>query len=342
MAGERFALARAITWVESGDRAGAELMRLVYPHTGRAWVVGLTGAPGTGKSTLLAKLAARFAALGRSVGVVAVDPSSPVTGGALLGDRIRWTPPETGDVFFRSLASRGRLGGLSSAAFDAVRLMDAAGREVVIVETVGAGQGEVDVARLAHTTVVALAPGTGDEVQAAKAGIMEIGDLFVVTKADRPGADECVRDVRLQLGLSPEARGRREGFGRAQGPAGEEPTWFPPVVKVSARTGEGLDRLVRLLAEHRAYLEASGRFGRRAALDDVLRMEDEFRRLAFERARRAAERAGAWAEAVERLGRREIDPATAARLAWSGTEPFPQAGSAAGVEGADGRAEGPK
>lgn len=333
LAGDRLALARAITWAENEDARGPELLREVYPHTGQAWVIGVTGAPGAGKSTLVVALAARFAESGRTVGVVAVDPTSPFSGGALLGDRVRWTRRVEGDIFFRSLASRGRLGGLSRAAFDAVRLMDAAGRQVILIETVGAGQAEVDVMRVAHTTVVVAVPGAGDEIQATKAGIMEIGDLFVVNKADREGADDTARDLRMMLGLAPGARGRREGLAAAPvdaapaGPAapgsdeeetGGAPGWFPPVLKVSAARGTGVEELVSSLEDHLAYLRGSGRFGRRGQAEDLARMEERFRELVYRDARRASERSGRWAEAAGKLVRREVDPYTAAREARDG------------------------
>lgn len=200
--GDRRALARAISWVENGAPESAGLIRATYPQTGRAHVVGITGPPGAGKSTLVDRLAGQYRRMGRSVGIIAVDPTSPFTGGAILGDRIRMqrTLADPG-VFMRSLASRGHLGGISLATGDVVGLMDAFGFAVVLVETVGAGQSEVEIMGLAHTTCVVLIPGMGDDIQAIKAGILEIGDLFAVNKADRDGADRAVTEIEMMLDL---------------------------------------------------------------------------------------------------------------------------------------------
>jgi LAO/AO transport system kinase len=200
--GERRALARGITWVENGAPEAAELVRATFPDTGRAHVIGITGPPGAGKSTLVDRVAGQFRKLGKSVGIVAVDPTSPFSGGAILGDRIRMqrTLADPG-VFMRSLASRGQLGGISMATGDVVSLLDAFGFDVIIVETVGAGQSEVEIMGLAHTTCVVLIPGMGDDIQAIKAGILEIGDLFAVNKADRDGADRTVMEIEMMLDL---------------------------------------------------------------------------------------------------------------------------------------------
>ncbi|HEX7040795.1 MAG TPA: methylmalonyl Co-A mutase-associated GTPase MeaB [Trueperaceae bacterium] len=242
-AGDQRALARVITLVEEGGERGDELLRLLRPRTGRAAVVGVTGAPGSGKSTLTDALIARWREEGRSVAVVAIDPSSPFTGGAILGDRIRmtrWYADES--VFIRSLATRGHLGGLSAATLRVAAVLDAAGFDVVVIETVGVGQSEVDVADAADTTVVVLTPAAGDAVQAFKAGIMEVGDVFCVNKSDLPGAERVRREVRSALDLAP----RREG------------AWRPPIVSTVAATGEGVPDLSKRIADHRQHLSAHG------------------------------------------------------------------------------------
>ncbi|MEO8829914.1 methylmalonyl Co-A mutase-associated GTPase MeaB [Lapillicoccus sp.] len=238
------AVARLISLVEDRHPALREVMAALAPHTGQAFVIGLTGAPGVGKSTTTTMLVAAYRARGQRVGILAVDPSSPFSGGALLGDRIRMQDhvldPE---VYIRSMASRGHLGGLSWTTPQALRVLDAAGCEVIIVETVGVGQSEVQVAGLADTTVVLLAPGMGDGVQAAKAGILEIADLFVVNKADRDGAAATVRDLRHMISL-----GDRTAPG----------LWRPPVVTSVASRGEGIDEVMEGLDKHREWLQSSG------------------------------------------------------------------------------------
>jgi LAO/AO transport system kinase len=245
--GDKRAVARLISWVEDGDREQLrEAAEALNPAAGRAQVIGLTGSPGVGKSTLAAALVAAYRAKGLTVGVLAVDPSSPFTGGALLGDRVRMQAHALDDgVYIRSMATRGHLGGLAWATPQAVRVLDAAGCEVVLVETVGVGQAEVEVAGLADTTLVALAPGFGDAVQVAKAGILEVADVFVVNKADRDGARAVARDLRQMLHL------------------GEARPWQVPVVLTVAERGEGVDQLVDAIAAHRAQLESGGELDRR-------------------------------------------------------------------------------
>jgi LAO/AO transport system kinase len=245
--GDKRAVARLISWVEDGDRDQLrEAAEALNPAAGRAQVIGLTGSPGVGKSTLADALVAAYRAEGRTVGVLAVDPSSPFTGGALLGDRVRMQRHAVDeDVYIRSMATRGHLGGLAWATPQAVRVLDAAGCEVILVETVGVGQAEVEVAGLADTTLVALAPGFGDAVQVAKAGILEVADVFVVNKADRDGAEVVARDLRQMLHL------------------GEARAWQVPVVLTVAERGEGVDKLVEAIAAHRAHLESSGELDRR-------------------------------------------------------------------------------
>ncbi|MDT0341384.1 methylmalonyl Co-A mutase-associated GTPase MeaB [Streptomyces litchfieldiae] len=256
-AGRPRAVARLISLVEGASPRLREVMAALAPHTGHAYVVGLTGSPGVGKSTCTSALVGAYRRAGKRVGVLAVDPSSPFSGGALLGDRIRMGEHATDPgVYIRSMATRGHLGGLAWAAPQAVRVLDAAGCDVIFVETVGVGQSEVEVAAQADTTVVLLAPGMGDGVQAAKAGILEVGDVFVVNKADREGADATVRELNHMLGL---------GEARAPG------DWRPSVVKAVAARGEGVDEMVAALDKHRAWLEEHGALAarrvRRAALE---------------------------------------------------------------------------
>jgi LAO/AO transport system kinase len=241
--GDPRALARLISLVENGAPELRPVMTALAPLTGRALVIGLTGAPGVGKSTLSAALVAAYRAQDRRVAVLAVDPTSPFSGGALLGDRVRMQDHATDPgVFIRSMATRGHLGGLSRATPQALRVLDAAGFGVVLVETVGVGQAEVEVAALADTTLVTVAPGMGDAIQAAKAGILEVGDVFVVNKADRPGAQETVRDLRTMIAMAQR----------------NETDWKPPIVTTVAVTGDGIDDLVTKVAEHWAWLDASG------------------------------------------------------------------------------------
>lgn len=263
--GSRRAVARLLTLVEN-ERAGAdEALAALFPHTGRAWVIGITGAPGTGKSSLVNALAKTLRRQGRTVGIIAVDPTSPFTGGAILGDRIRMRDL-SGDagVFIRSMATRGSLGGLARATRDAVRVLDAAGFDVVLVETVGAGQSEVDIVRTAHTTIVVEAPGLGDDVQAIKAGILEIADVLVVNKADRPGADNTVRALRAMLEMGHPASRRRIVAHHGQlieqdaPPVDDDaPMWIPPIVRTAATNEIGFDELADALERHRAFIDGS-------------------------------------------------------------------------------------
>jgi len=242
--GQARAVARLISLVEDASPALREVMELLAPRAGHARVIGLTGSPGVGKSTSTNALVAAYRRLGLRVGVLAVDPSSPFSGGALLGDRVRMQDHATDDgVFIRSMASRGHLGGLSWATPQALRVLGAAGCDVVLVETVGVGQAEVAVASLADTTLVLLAPGMGDGIQAAKAGILEVADVFVVNKADRDGADQVVRDLRYMLSLGD----RRTDDG-----------WRPPILRTVAARGEGADEVVAEIERHGAWLERSG------------------------------------------------------------------------------------
>jgi LAO/AO transport system kinase len=255
--GDPRSVARLISLIEDGSTILREVAALLAPRAGGAQIIGITGSPGVGKSTSTSVLVTAFRAVGKRVGVLAVDPSSPFTGGALLGDRVRMQEHATDpEVYIRSMASRGHLGGLAWATPQALRVLDAAGCDVVMVETVGVGQSEVEVARLADTTVVLLAPGMGDGIQVAKAGILEIADIYVVNKADRDGADNVLRDLRAMLALA----------------GGNAQSWRPPIVKTVANQGQGLDRLVDAIGQHRDWLESTGevdRRRRRRARDEI-------------------------------------------------------------------------
>ncbi|HET8641108.1 MAG TPA: methylmalonyl Co-A mutase-associated GTPase MeaB [Pseudonocardiaceae bacterium] len=246
--GDHRAVARLISLVESGDEVLPEIAAALAPHTGRAQVLGLTGSPGVGKSTTTNELVRAYRAAGRRVGVLAVDPSSPYTGGSILGDRVRMQDHATdAGVYIRSMSSRGHLGGLAAATPQAVRVLEGAGCDVVLVETVGVGQAEVEVASLADTTVVLLAPGMGDAIQAVKAGILEIADVFVVNKADRDGADAAYRDIQGMIALGERGPGE----------------WRPQVVRAVATRGEGIDEIVAAIDKHHKWLVDHGELQRR-------------------------------------------------------------------------------
>jgi LAO/AO transport system kinase len=293
--GDRRALARAITLVESDDPAGWELVREVYPKTGNAAIVGLTGAPGAGKSTLIGALTKLRREQDRDVAVLSIDPSSPFTQGALLGDRIRLTDHflDPG-VFIRSMANRGALGGLSEAALQAALLMDASGKDDVFLETVGVGQAEVDIIDHADTIVLVLMPGSGDSIQALKAGVMEIPDIIVVNKADHPLTDTMVREIRGVLSLAPQ-RG-----------------WRVPIIKTEAARGKGVAELVEKLDEHRAYIEAEGTLSERRRRN----LRSEVVAICTHRLRQRLEEQldadTTFAELIEEVVARRLDPATAA------------------------------
>jgi LAO/AO transport system kinase len=300
--GDRRALARAISLAESGDPTSRVVLRQVYPHTGRAHMIGVTGAPGTGKSTLVSALARELRRRERTVGIVAVDPSSPFTGGAILGDRIRMQEL-AGDpgVFIRSMASRGHLGGLAQTTGDVIKLLDAAGFAVVLIETVGAGQSEVEVAGAAHTTIVVEAPGLGDDIQAIKAGILEIADILVVNKADLPGVDRRVSQLEAMLNMGTYEQG-----------------WRPPVLRTIAAQGEGLGELADTVQRHWEHLCAGGRLAafrwRQAEHEFAEALRSEAMQVLRERILDPARHD----ELVARICERELDPYSAAAKVLAG------------------------
>ena len=302
---DRRAIARALSVVETGGTDAQSLLALLHPSTGRGHIVGVTGAPGTGKSTLVNAITAEYRRRGHTVGVIAVDPTSPFTGGAILGDRIRMQSHH-GDqgVFIRSMASRGQLGGLAVATSDAIRVLDAAGFDPILVETVGAGQSEVEIAGAAHTTVVVLVPNLGDDIQAIKAGILEIADIFDVNKADLPGADQAVATLRAMMMLGARERAQKER-------AADVPPWQAPIQETVGATGKGIADLVDKILAHRAYLESSGllneleRGRAEGQLRDILRSW-----LLHELLTKLPE--NGLAATATRVAGREIDPYTAA------------------------------
>ena len=296
VAGDKRALARAITLIENDDPARWELVREVFPRTGRARIVGLTGPPGVGKSTLIGALTAEMRKTEREVAVLSIDPSSPFTRGALLGDRIRLSDHflDAG-VFIRSMASRGALGGLSEATLQAALLMDASGKDDVFIETMGVGQAEIDIVDHGDTIVLVLMPGSGDSIQALKAGVMEIPDIIVVNKADHPMTDTMIREIRGVLSL---------------GPSG---SWKVPIIRMEAAKGEGVAELAEKIAEHRAHIEAEGTLDERRARN----LRNEVLELAASRMRRRLEAAvgddASVRELLDRVVKRELDPASAAK-----------------------------
>ncbi len=293
--GDRRALTRVLTWVENGYPEAREALRELFPRSGQAHIVGITGSTGSGKSTLVAALAREYRKMGRSIGIVAVDPTSPFSHGALLGDRIRMqdltSDPE---VFIRSMATRGALGGLAAATNDVVTVLDACGKDIVLVETVGAGQDEVEIADTAHTAVVISIPGAGDDMQAIKAGILEIADILVVNKADLPTAESVFKQLHIFMDLA-----RHEG-------------WEVPIIKTVAHKGDGIQKLLEAIDNHRAYLESSGR------LDQMRRNRARRQLLAAAQASllsqlvAKAETNGRLAKLIEGIAERELDPHTAA------------------------------
>lgn len=293
--GDKRALARAISLVEDDDPEGWEVVREVYPKTGKAAIIGLTGPPGAGKSTLISAMTKSRRAADKQIGVISIDPSSPFTSGALLGDRIRLTDHflDPG-VFIRSMANRGALGGLSEATLQAALLMDAAGKDEVLLETVGVGQAEVDIIDHADTIVLVLIPGSGDSVQALKAGVMEIPDIIVVNKADHPLTDTMVREIRGVLSLAPQ-RG-----------------WKVPIIKTQAANGIGVDELIEVMEAHREYLTQEGKLAerrRKNLRNEVLAICAHRMRMRLEE---ALERDDEFAKLMDEVENRQVDPASAA------------------------------
>lgn len=322
LAGDVRRASRLMRLIDDQAPLATDALKLLFPHTGRAWIIGVTGSPGAGKSTLTDRLITAYRAQGKTVGVIAVDPTSPFTGGAILGDRIRMQGHATDPgVFIRSLATRGNLGGLSRATGDCLHVMDAMGREVIIVETVGVGQDEIDIAQLAHTTVVVLVPGMGDDIQAIKAGILEVADVFVVNKADLDGADRVVRELRSNLELRHAIKAppmdhdthHRMVRAKAEGKPVEAPKgpveWEPPIQKVVAAKGTGVDELVAAIANHQKHLVDTGEKARReqtrAMTQFLTLLRDRLLRAGLDRLERER---GKLTDVAQRIAAREADP----------------------------------
>ena len=294
LAGDPRAIARAISLIEDESPAAADLIQRIFPSTGRAYLVGVTGPPGAGKSTLVDRLTSAIRATSRSVGIVAVDPTSPFSGGALLGDRVRMQA-HAGDpgVFIRSMATRGHLGGLARSTGEAALVLDAAGKDIVLIETVGVGQDEIDIVRTADVSIVTFVPGSGDDVQALKAGIMEIADVFVVNKADRDGADRTVASIEANLSLQTFAAGQ----------------WRPPIVKTEATTGKGVPELLGAIEQFRTHMAGTQGTRRRARAE--FRVRDLLARRFVQHVEGRVLAAGEFDMLLDRIAARELDPYTA-------------------------------
>ncbi|KPU62631.1 GTPase [Thermococcus sp. EP1] len=298
--GDKRATARLITFVENNEEKAREIVKKIYPYTGRAYIIGITGPPGSGKSTLVDKLIKKAREEGKVVGVIAIDPTSPFTGGALLGDRIRMQRHSTDPgVFIRSMATRGSLGGLAKATNDAIKILDAYGCDVIFVETVGVGQIEVDIVKTADTVVLVTVPGLGDDIQAIKAGLMEIADIFVVNKADKEGAEATMFELELMLDLEKE-KWNKKG-------------WRPSIVSTIAFTNKGIEQLWEAINKHREFLLSSGEIEKKRKF----RVEEEIKAIVSSTiARKIGEKMGEddIATLIEKIAKREIDPYSAADL----------------------------
>jgi LAO/AO transport system kinase len=298
LAGDSRAIARAISVIENEDPQAPGLVRAIFPKTGRAYIIGVTGPPGAGKSTLVDKLTAEIRRGGATVGILTVDPTSPFTGGAVLGDRLRMQGHHADPgVFIRSMATRGHLGGLARTTGDAALVLDAAGTDMIVIETVGVGQDEVDIVRTADVSIVTLVPGTGDDVQALKAGIMEIADIFVVNKADREGADRLVATIESTLALQSDG-------------ATSADAWQPPIVKTIATSGTGVAELADAIGRFRARSEVQP--AKRREERSAFRLRELIAQRFMERLETRVLKPGELESIVERIARREIDPYTAA------------------------------
>ncbi len=292
--GEPRSIARLITMVENESASSVDIMRPIYTRSGKAHLIGVTGSPGAGKSTLLDKLITNISRSGLSIGVIAVDPSSPFTGGAVLGDRLRMQNHSLDpDVFIRSMGTRGSLGGVSRGTYEAAMILDACGKDVVLIETVGVGQSEIDIMKIADTVVLVLVPGMGDDIQIMKAGIMEIADIFIVNKSDRDGSERIVREVNMMLDLQ-----------------GEKP-WRPPVIPTIAENGDGVDMAAKAISDHRTFLERSSEGQRRKLARARLEVEEVLRREIAKIAEKAWDRQIS-GDVLEDLAARINDPYTVA------------------------------
>ena len=295
--GNRRSIAKTITLIENNEPEAQKIVSMLYPETGKAHVIGVTGPTGSGKSTLIEKLIRELRKRGKTVGVVAVDPTSPFTGGAFLGDRVRMQEHSTDEgVFIRSMANRNAPGGLAKATKDVIRVLDASGKDVVIVETVGAGQSEVEIVKVAHTVVVVLAPGLGDDIQAIKAGIMEIGDIFAVNKADRQNANKAVSDIQAMLEMDTEKTG-----------------WKPSVLKTTALTGEGITELLAIIEEHKEYLKMGVLEANRKEKVET-ELTEAIKQKVAESIIEDLKRRGEWEKLTQEILARETDPYSAADM----------------------------